>query len=115
LANVLQAIGNATSSQKTVEPVDSPAPADTKIAAKADTAPKADADHERKFTRFTRHARARSDVPRTDSTQPRLRALPDADGSGKPERDAAPAAKQTTKSAGAQHNRRSERKSAHAS
>jgi hypothetical protein len=115
LAKVLQAIGGATSSQKTVEPVDGPAPADTKIAAKADTAPNADADHERKFARFTRHARARSDAARTDSTQPRLRALPDAVGSGKRERDAAPAAKHTTKSAGAQHNRRSEQETPHAS
>jgi hypothetical protein len=124
LAKVLQAIGAATSPQQTVEPVDSPA--DTKIAAKAETAPKADA-------------------VRTDSTQARLRALPDADGSGRHRKGDAPAgestrhepapsassgskhsdrasarsarhaANQTTKSAGAQHNRHSEHKSAHAS
>jgi hypothetical protein len=117
LAKVLQAIGAVTSPQQAVESVDNPA--------KAETALKTGADHER---------------------QPRSRGLPDADGSGKHRRDdAAPAgesirheparstssggkhservsarpgrhaAKQTAKSEGAQHNRHSKHDSAHAS
>jgi hypothetical protein len=71
LANVLQAIGSASSPQQTVEPVDGPTPADTRIAAKVDSAPKADAEHERKLTG--------------------LRAFPHADGSGRHRRVTAPA------------------------
>jgi hypothetical protein len=84
LAKVLQAFGAATSPQTTVEPVDG--------TANAEIAPKTDADHER---------------------QPRLRALPEADGSGRHRRDGVAAAGETIRhepapsaSSGGEHSER---------
>ncbi len=115
LAKVFQAIGGATS------PVDNPV--DSKIAAKADT----DADHEVKLSRFTGRARAlpdadgtgrhrKLDAPAAESS--RDEPAPSASPGGKHSasaRSARDAAKQTTKSPGAQHNRHSEHKRPHAS
>jgi PE-PPE domain len=113
LAGLLQAIGRATSPQKTVVPVDGPAPADTKIAVNAGTPAKVDADHERKFTQF----RALAHAVRSGKREPD--AAPSASSESKHShraaaRSARHAAKQTTKSAGARH-RSSEHKSPHAS
>ena len=127
LAKVLQAIGGATAPHTTVVPATSPAPADikadikvdntiaatidSKVAAEkvaaevktdadasTDTDAKDETDKEPKSGPFSRHARTRSDSPRTDSA-PRLKVVRDTDDSQARDGKASPAEKSTRESA----------------
>ncbi|WP_454788525.1 PE-PPE domain-containing protein [Mycolicibacterium lutetiense] len=82
LAKVLQAIGEATAPKNAVEPDAGTAPVTAKVATEPETVAKP--------TPFSRHGRVRTDSPQTDSAQRRLRAVPDADGSGKRDVNTAP-------------------------
>ncbi|MGV0780501.1 PE-PPE domain-containing protein [Mycolicibacterium sp. XJ775] len=96
LAKVLQAIGEATA-PKTVKPADGTTPVTARVTAevaaesdpvakdeaKDDAEAKTESDTTPKPSPLSRHQRARTDSPQTDSAQRRLRAVPDADGSGK--------------------------------
>jgi PE-PPE domain len=120
LAKVLQAIGGRTLPKQGVEPVDGPAPVDTTVDVKADSEADAGANadvkagtvKERKSTPFSRHARARSDAPRTDSVQRRLGAVPEPKRS---DRGSTRSAKQAAKSAQPQRNRPAKHENAQAS
>ncbi|TGB44921.1 PE-PPE domain-containing protein [Mycolicibacterium peregrinum] len=106
LAKVLQAIGEATAPRNTVKPVDGTTPVTAKVAAEVGAEPtptatdvaKDDAKDEAgagsdttpKPSPLSRHQRARTDSPQTDPAQRRLRAVPDADGSGKRDPSNAP-------------------------
>ena len=127
LAKVLQAIGGATAPHTTVVPATSPAPADIKADIKVDntitttidgkvaaekvaaevktdadastdTDAKDETDKEPKSGPFSRHARTRSDSPRTDSA-PRLKVVRDTDDSQARDGKASPAEKSTRESA----------------
>ncbi|MEW2481809.1 PE-PPE domain-containing protein [Mycobacterium sp. NPDC049093] len=95
LAKVLQAIGEATAPKNAVKPADATAPVTAKVAAEVAAEPDPIANEDAKDQAQTesnttpkpsplsRHQRTRTDSPQTDSAQRRLRAVPDADGSGK--------------------------------
>ena len=129
LAKVLQAIGEPTAPKKTITPADDSAPEPGPLSP---------------LSSSSRHQPARTDSPQTDSAQRRLRAVPDADESGKRGVKTAPsrtatrdqaastssgtdqsdrssirssrrAAKQDTKSTDGQREGHSKRASAHAS
>lgn len=111
-AKVFQAIGANTPPKKAVEPVERTAPVTTETEAAADAEETgARTGKQRKSTPLSRHARARSASPPTDSTRPRLRTAPEPKGS---DRASARSAKRAAKSAPAQRDRTSKHKRAHA-